>query len=477
MFEIVRIFHNKHAFRFLCLVKQVLVKYSALFITTLLARFPFLYYGYGSEDDSWGLVLNARLMAETGLYSFSRLPGHPVQEFVFALMPNAGAFTFNLLSALFSALAVVAFADSLNRLRVHYWMPWAVIFSLIPIFFISGTYAIDYAWAIAFILISWNLLLRSQWVLCGVFLGLAIGCRITSGAVIFGFLWMLFQSKSERPFKELITLSTACFITSLLCYMPAFLQYGLSFFDVYRLPYPSIPKVIVKGTIGVWGFTGCLALVWLILRKKSTSENLISLNIRQGSLIIIGLYSIAFIVLPQKSAFLLPAVPFLLLYFSAINLSRGELILVGVLFLISPITFGINISDPERGSSFSTIALHANVSGQDVFFDPLTGPLQIENARRINRQEYIDKAYNSYLKLNEKSVLLCGWWMNQFAEKVYQNGENLNVKLIEFATSYQLDSLLLLEYAFYHLDEIAEANDERYLIEKTATLSKELEPK
>jgi hypothetical protein len=475
--EILQIFHNKHAFRFLCLVKQVLIKYSALFITTLLARFPFLSYGYGSEDDSWGLVLNARLMAETGEYSFSRLPGHPIQEFVFAFMPDAGAFTFNLLSALFSAIAVVAFADSLNRLRIPYWMPWAVIFSLIPIFFISGTYAIDYAWAMAFILIAWNLLLRSQWALCGIFLGLAIGCRITSGAVIIGFLWMLFQSKNERPWKELITLSLACFITGMICYVPAFMQYGISFFDTYRLPYPSTPKVIVKGTLGVWGFTGCLALIWLILRKKNTSENLISLNIRQGSLIIIGLYSIAFIVLPQKSAFLLPAVPFLLLYFSGINLSRGELILVGVLFLISPITFGLNISDPERGASFSKIALHANVSGQDVFFDPLTGPLQIENTRRINRQEYIDQAYNSYLKVNEKSVLFCGWWMNQFSEKVFQNGANPNVQLIEFATSNQLDSLLLLKYSFYHLDEIAEANDERYSMEKTASLSNELEPK
>jgi hypothetical protein len=455
-------------------MRKIWLRYLVLFTATVLSRLPFLKFGYGSEDDSWGLVLNARLMAETGEYSFSRLPGHPIQEFVFALMPEAGAFTFNLLSAIFSAIAVVAFADSLHRLRIPYWMPWAVIFSLIPVFFISGTYAIDYAWAMAFILIAWNLLLRSQWVLCGVFLGLAIGCRVTSGAVILGFLWMLFQSKNERPWKELITLSLACFITGLICYVPAFMQYGISFFDTYRLPYPSIPKVIVKGTLGVWGFTGCLALIWLMLRKKSTSENLISLNIRQGSLIIIGLYSIAFIVLPQKSAFLLPAVPFLLLYFSALNLSRGELILVGVLFMISPITFGLNISDPERGASFSKLALHANISGQDVFFDPLTGPLQVENTRRINRQDYIDLAYNSYLKVSEKSVLLCGWWMNQFSEKVFQNGVNSNVQLIEFATSFQLDSLESLDYKFLHLDEIDEVNDKRYQMTKTTELSTEL---
>ncbi len=455
-------------------MRKFWLRYLVLFAAAVLSRLPFLKFGYGSEDDSWGLVLNARLMAETGEYSFSRLPGHPIQEFVFALMPEAGAFAFNFLSAIFSAIAVVAFADSLNRLRIPYWMPWAVIFSLIPIFFISGTYAIDYSWALAFILIAWNLLLRSKWVLCGFFLGLAIGCRITSGAVIVGFLWMLFQSRNERPWKELITLSISCFITGLICYVPAFIQYGISFFDTYRLPYPSIPKVIVKGTLGVWGFTGCLALIWLILRKKNTSDSLISLNIREGSLIIIGLYSIAFIVLPQKSAFLLPAVPFLLLYFSALNLSRGELILVGVLFLISPITFGLNISDPERGASFSKLALHANVSGQDVFFDPLSGPLQIENTRRINRQEYIDQAYNSYLKVSEKSVLLCGWWMNQFSEKVFQNGENSNIQLIEFATSFELDSLESLNYKFLHLDEIDEVNDERYSMEKTKLVSLKL---
>lgn len=450
------------------------IRYLILFISTLFTRLPFLTPGYGSEDDSWGLVLNARLMAETGVYSFSRLPGHPFQEFVFALMPDAGAFAFNLLSAIFSTVAVVAFADSLNRLRIPYWMPWAVIFSLIPIFFISGTYTIDYAWALALILIAWNLLLRSQWVLCGVFLGLAIGCRITSGAVILGFLWMLFQSKNDRPWKEIITLSLSCFITGLVCYIPAFLQYGISFFDTYRLPYPTIPKVIVKGTLGVWGFTGCLALIWLILRNRNTSENLISLNIRQGSLIIIGLYTIAFIVLPQKSAFLLPAVPFVILYFSALNISRGELILTGILFLLSPITFGINISDPERGASYSNLALHATVSNQEVFFDPLTGPLQIENTRRINRQKYIHDAYSAYLKINEKSVLFCGWWMNQFSEEVYQRGINSHVQLIEFANPEQLDSLNSLGFRFFHLDEINRANDERYHMNKTTKLSEEL---
>lgn len=450
------------------------LKYLLLFIISTFSRWPYLSYGYGSEDDSWGLVLNARLMNETGQYSFSRLPGHPFQEFVFAMMPNAGPFSFNLLSALFSAIAVVALADSLHRLRISHWMPWSVIFSLVPIFFISGTYTIDYAWALSFILLSWNCLLRSKWVLCGFLLGLAIACRITSGAVLFGFILMLYSSKEKPPISAMIKLTLAGLLTGVIWYIPSYLTYGLAFFNTYSLPYPSIPKVITKLSVGVWGVTGSLGIIWLVLRLKKSSINLIPIHIRNGLLLIIFLFTFAFLILPQKSAFLLPIVPFVITLFAGLKLSRGELLLVGFLFIVSPMTFGINLSDPERGSDYSSSAILMNVSGQQVFFDPFTGPIQIERSRRINRQKYVNKSYINYAKTKTKSALLCGWWMNQFSEKVFQAGANNNVVIIEYANENQLDSLLKLDYKLLHLDEIDVANDNRFDIRMTQKLSKEL---
>ena len=42
-----------------------------LFAVALLVRLPFLFAGYGVEEDSWGHVLHAALLNETGVYEVS----------------------------------------------------------------------------------------------------------------------------------------------------------------------------------------------------------------------------------------------------------------------------------------------------------------------------------------------------------------------------------------------------------------------
>jgi hypothetical protein len=455
-------------------VKHRLIIYISLFFATLASRFPFLFDGYGSEDDSWGLVLNARLMAETGEYSFSRLPGHPVQEFILAVMPDAGPFVMNLLSAIFTSIAIVVFADCLRMLKIKAYLAWAVLLSFIPIIYLSGVYTIDYNWGLAFILIAWNLFIRDKLVLCGLFLGLAIGCRVTSGAVLLGFITMLYTSEKFQ-LKQLIVLSLSTVFVGLLCYTPSFYTYGISFFDTYRLPYPSIPKVIVKGSIGVWGFTGLFALIYIKLKFVKRQGLAFNSPLFKGSFVIILLYTIAFIVLPQKSSFFIPAIPFVIYLASTVQLKKTEFAIIGILFFLTPFTFGLNLNDSNRGSSYSQLAITANVSGQEVFFDPLTGTMQIEQERRINRQKYIDKSLIAYNKIESKSALLCGWWMNQFLENVHQKGANSQVVLVEFADSNQLDSLLQLDYSLFYLIDIDKINDERYSMNKTASVSKLLE--
>ena len=61
-------------------------KQLLLFLLVLATRIPFLFYGYGVEEDSWGHVLNAALMNETGVYEISRLPGHPLYEALLVIL-------------------------------------------------------------------------------------------------------------------------------------------------------------------------------------------------------------------------------------------------------------------------------------------------------------------------------------------------------------------------------------------------------
>lgn len=379
----------------------------------------------------------------------------------------------NFLSALFTAIAIVVFADCLRMLKVQAFIAWAVILSLIPIVFISGTYTIDYNWALAFILLSWNLFIRDKLILCGAFLGLAIGCRVTSGAVLFGYIFILY-SLDKSSLKPILILGISTLLVGIICYLPSIYSYGLTFFDTYRLPYPSIPKVIVKGSIGVWGFTGIIALIFITIKLLLKQTSSLNTPEFKGAFLIILLYTIAFIVLPQKSSFFIPAIPFVIYLASTVKFKNTEFAIIGLMFFISPFTFGLNLNDSNRGSSFSNLALTANVYGQEVFFDPLKGPVQIEQERRINRQKYIESTLLPYQNLPANSALLCGWWMNQFVENVYQSKENSNVILVEFANAKQLDSLQSLGFSMYHLVEIDRINDERYTMTKTREVSIEL---
>lgn len=60
-------------------------------LVILITRIPFLFDGFGSEEDAWALPMVAQRIAETGIYEVSRLPGHPVQEITYSLMADAGS--------------------------------------------------------------------------------------------------------------------------------------------------------------------------------------------------------------------------------------------------------------------------------------------------------------------------------------------------------------------------------------------------
>jgi hypothetical protein len=448
------------------------IKVFLLFIFVTCTRLPFIFDGFGSEDDSWGLILNAQLMAKTGEYSFSRLPGHPLQEYLFSFFPNAPALFFNGLSALFSFIAAYYFYIAATFLKIRNALTWTLIFLSIPIIWISSVYTIDYLWALAFILAAFYYLLKEKLLIAGILLGCAIACRITSGAVLIGFLFMNGNPFSTQNLKRNLILGCTTLIVAMAWFTPAFLRYGISFFGTYPLPYPSLPKIGYKFSLGVWGATGFLAIIYLVYLKIKNSSNTINPSLLKGIYIIIALFTFAYFVYPQKSAFLITVVPFLLFIVADQPIPYRNAIFANALFFISPFIIGVNLNNKDRGADYSQFAITLNIANQEIFIDPFTGPLAVEKSRRITRQNFTDVSYQNYLKIKEKSVLLCGWWTNQFVVKVNQNFSNPDVTIAEFCNRQQLDSIIQAGSNIYYLKEINDANDERYLMGYTSKVGK-----
>ena len=404
--------------------ENIIVQLIFLSLVVFLSRLPFLFAGYGSEEDAWLLPLTAKHIALTGQYELSRAPGHPLQEIIYSLMWNAGPFAYNLLTAIASVIAVLFFALSLRQLDFKHYLFASFAFAFTPIIFISSTYAIDYMFAMAFVMGSFYFLLTwiknsssesSAWrqlILSGIVLGLAIGFRITSGAILIPFCILLLPI-SKNGFKGILIFSFTTVAIGLLTYIPVIKTYGFSFFTFSdQFPYPNLPKVFYKLTISVFGTVGFLAMIFykikILYKKISLKENMFSSEMSGklffSCLAVILIYIISYLRLPQKSAYFIPAIPFIIILYGYFLSSRAFKIFC-VLITMSSFFFSINLTDSLRGSAHSSLAMKFKISGQEIFIDPLTGPVFSDYTKRLNKISFTEEVFQK-TKIEQKKIVL-----------------------------------------------------------------------
>src|SRR6478672_9635252 len=106
-------------------------KLRLLLLLTALTRIPFIFDGYGVEEDSWGLVVNAYEMKEKGHYVASRFPGHPFQEYIYRIIYDQPAWMYNMFSVLMSMLAVGFFFKALNKIQLKGAFPASLMFCFV----------------------------------------------------------------------------------------------------------------------------------------------------------------------------------------------------------------------------------------------------------------------------------------------------------------------------------------------------------
>jgi hypothetical protein len=160
--------------------------YQVIILTfvVFLSRVPFLGDGFGTNPDGWRVADAARIIALSGHYSYSRPPGHPFQELFYSLIWDASPTMFNLITAMLSVGVFIFFYLSLAKLNFKKSLLGALALVFIPVVYINSTNSMDFIWALFFILGSFYFALDLKLALAGIFLGLAIGCRITSAAMM-----------------------------------------------------------------------------------------------------------------------------------------------------------------------------------------------------------------------------------------------------------------------------------------------------
>ena len=439
--------------------KSEIWQYVLLVVIVLLSRLPFISAGYGLDGDSWSVAIFAQLLHDTGVYSASRLPGFPVHEFLSSFLINTGFVGLNLMTAIFSAIAVLFFALTLKVLRFKYIFLGAFTFAMVPVFYINSTTTIDYVIATAFIMAGMYFLLRNKIVFAGILLGFAIGTRITSGAMLIPFSILLIENDGlKNILKRISKLTITSIITGLVLFSPVLKEYGMGFFSYYYFPYPSISKVLYKFSIEVWGVIGFLGLIIStsllflpdrITLKKFLFPRAVNEKFVVAWLVAIDLYIIAFLKLPMEGGYLIPIIPFVIMIFGKYLYNKAFVFLCIMLILSS---FVCSISPVERFDSVepSKAAYNFNSGGEELLFDFYKGPFISYQDRRRNGIEFVDELLNSTDTIKSKSVIVAGRWYNQM---VMQSGDTskLNFTLRPYIKEEEAVYFYAKGYVIYYL--------------------------
>jgi hypothetical protein len=299
-------------------MKNAAVWAIILFVLIAISRLPFLDAGYGANVDAWRVARAARCISQTGLYQVSRFPGYPVHEIACSFFWKGGPIALNALSAISSMTAAAALWVIARRLKCQDSILIAAAFAFTPVIFVNSVTSKDYVTALAFVLWAVVAAMDDRPLLSGALLGLAIGCRITSGAMVLPIAMILFP---KHGWRGSIRFLCAAVLIACVVFIPVYHRYEWSFFTfAANHARPDAITILKRASIEVWGTVGLGGLLIAIIITPFLFGKFAQRSIEQmprNFLIALGaivcLYSIAYLRLPDQAGYLCPIVPAILL--------------------------------------------------------------------------------------------------------------------------------------------------------------------
>jgi hypothetical protein len=377
-------------------------------LAVFFSRLPFLFNGYGIDPDAWGIALSGLRWAREGVYQASRLPGYPLPEMAASLIgPWAGAVGVNLCSALLAVASVLLFQDVARRLAVPRPGLAALALSFLPAFFLNGICGMDFAWSFFFFMSALWAALQGREVWSGLFLGLAIGSRLTYVAAALPLALIVFQRVGKGKLASILRFGLISIVVGLICFVPVFKVYGLSFFKYYPTPFNLI-HFVWKTTIGPFGVLGLVAiLVFGTTYFSSPSREVFGGDswVKAAAALTFMIYLAAWVKLPEDPAYLLPVMPFLFVYaFSRVNLVAQSWICA--LFVLSPFLFHVY---------------------KDGFH--LGGPALYDYRRRRDTADYLNQVLARPFLRDASTIIVAGYFDRQIQTIYYERGESMPVNI------------------------------------------------
>jgi hypothetical protein len=428
--------------------------FAVVFVIVTITRLPFIFDGYGNDGDAWWLATAARAISTTGEYRFSRPPGHPLQEIVSSYLWQYGPIGLNGATALLSALGAGFFVLTLRELGSKRSFLAGAALACTPVIWIHSVDAMDYVWALGFILASFYAIVRKQTLVGGVLLALAISCRATSILMIIPlsvFVWQYGRTRAVFLFaltSGLLGIST---------YYPAYKVHGDYVFTIWEYGYPKLHTILYLLSVQVWGTIGVATILWVLahwalrVRRIQTPIPLSRACIiasTSGILVCV----LTFLRLPHEPGYLIPIVPFGILLLHCL---LGERVFAFACagIVASSLLSGLHQRERVAGSSVeSASAIVFTVGNIELVWDLAYGPIIYESIVRRARLELVDRVGEMSRRETDKVLFVVGGLNVPLNYLGYSGKEN--VVLTAVLTEAQAERYTAEGFEFYYLEDI-----------------------
>lgn len=340
-------------------------KTALFFLLYIAAVLPLCFLGYGSDNDTYGVLEAGRSTWHAGHPMTSRNPGYWLYEaLVYGIGHWGGSIAVNIASMCAGAFILWRFLALCRKtgIRHPYLLACCVLF--VPTFLIAASSTIGYLWSIAFLIAAAELLIDSRFALASVVGAIAIGFRGSNALVLAGayaglLVYGLVERWRGRRIAAIVLSGIVAACLGMLFFLPswtlahhtlAFLTPGIGPAAMWTLKM-HVGRFFYK-MVYVFGPIATLILLFLLVRNwrkpnfssfdpRAPKALSIFLGAFLGNLVLFGKF-------PVEVSYLLPGVVFFLLLAGISFLDHSRAGSIAVLCgVLSFNVFSISLAKPN----------------------------------------------------------------------------------------------------------------------------------
>jgi len=445
-------------------------------LIVVISRLPFVFNGFGLDIDGWIMVTSGKVIAATGHYTASRLPGNPVVEFAYALLPWRDPVPANGLTVVATALCAVLVLWLARDLRCERPLLIAIAFAMTPVVYVASVTPMDYLAALTAALASLFLMFRRRPLASGLLLGVAAGARVTSLIFFIGLIAIILSDRETRRSRGLVRLLLGLVPALLVVRLPVTLEYGRDAFTVAWDPQTSFRLMAANATDHTWGLIGVvgLAATATMVVLGIGRDQVPRLSSRQRGFVIaavavIVVELVAFVRLPLEAGYLIPVVPLTLLLVGRLTGRAATTVLCASL-IAAPFIVGLH----DQGSPSSSHAI-ASVPGHRHSQITWEGPILLDRLQRVEQTRRTEQLARFAEGMSPRDALIVGRY-ETFIRELFDLPPDLADRVVLGMTTDEVRAVQRAGGTVFYVEEEADLVSRTFGIDPAALDLKAVPP-